>query len=132
MISLFAGLRRSIIPASVFAVAFASIVAVTLAVDNSVEAQEFDFRFAVMDVFEITGSDYDVIASGLVKSGQIRAGQTGCVVSVDSSQLQIEIVAINKSRKLVDIAETGNIVALGIIGATEEQISKGDSIVDRC
>ena len=103
-----------------------------LAEDDDAESQESEFSFTVMDVFNISGSDWDVVATGQVKSGRIQAGGKACVVSADGSRLEIEIVEITKSRKLVDVAETGNIVGLGVIGASKEQISAGDSIVDSC
>lgn len=96
--------------------------------DNSpvyLAAGEGNFMFTVQDVFVIKGRG--TVVTGVIDSGTVSTGDT---VNLNGAKKQAsyKIGGIESFRKLLDSASMGDNVGLFLLGASKEDICRGDKL----
>ena len=88
-------------------------------------AGEGNFMFTVQDIFVIKGRG--TVVTGVIDSGTISTGDT---VNLNGAKKQAsyKIGGIESFRKLLDSASMGDNVGLFLLGASKEDICRGDKL----
>lgn len=99
------------------------------AVDNVAESQSQEsvsgaFRFAVQDVFCITGRG--TVVTGIVEAGQVSVGDIVQLRRTNGECKNVTVSAIEVFRKLLDTATEGMNVGIQISDVTKSDVSRGD------
>jgi hypothetical protein len=85
--------------------------------------QERDFRFVTEKIYSIPGRG--VVVSGRVERGLVSVGDQVGFLGLDGRTVRAQVVAIEVSRRLVEVAQAGNEASLLLQGVKKEQIAAG-------
>ncbi len=83
----------------------------------------------VMDVFKIRDT---VLITGKIERGTISNSGTLCLNTTAGSKIEVSVLALSLSSKLVENASEGAIVGVQVTGVVKDDVSKGDTITESC
>jgi len=110
----------------------APTVLVALLAFNPVAADSSDYSFLVMDRFTMSAADFDLMITGQVKDGKILSGSNACLTKANGETIPFRIDVILRSQKSVDVANTSELVALGVSGIKKDDVEPGDHVTHDC
>ena len=85
--------------------------------------QEREFRFVAEKVYSIPGKG--VVVTGRVEAGLVSVGDEIGFLGMDGKYVAALVIAIEVSRRLVEVAEAGNEASLLLQGVKKERITTG-------
>jgi selenocysteine-specific translation elongation factor len=99
-----------------------------MSVSIAASSRSSPFRMTIDDVFALKKPG-SVIVVGVVSEGEVKPGDSLCV-KTGSGQIQVRVEALEAHDKPLDRATAGDRVGIMLAGASKEQISPHDLLVD--
>ncbi len=94
-------------------------------------AGDGDFSMPVQNAFVITGRG--TVVMGRIESGAVSAGDTVCVPVLDGGLQPFTVTSIERYRKLIERAETGDMVGLQLAEElASKRVEKGERVTGEC